>query len=116
MAAPLRENTQTKQKRTKITTWNIQGGIDTQYDAETLCQDFEKYQIGIGALQEAKCGDYGYKSEGRTQIICLESDPDTPNARQYGLEFIMTKEWSNHFWGIKWISDRICVAKQAARE
>ena len=92
MAAPLRENSRTKDKRTKIATWNIQGGITSQYDAEILCRDFEQYKIGIGALQETKCGDFGYKSENGTQIICLESDKETPIARQYGLGFIINNE------------------------
>ena len=111
MATPLRETTRTKDERTKIATWNIQGGITCQYDAQILCQDFERYKIGIGALQETRCGELGYTSERGTKIICLESDKDTPKARQYGLGFVMTQEWSKHFWGIRRISDRICVAQ-----
>lgn len=111
MAAPLRTHSKIKQGKFKIATWNIQGGIQSQYDAETLCQDFESYKIDIGILQETKCGEFGYTSVAGTQLMCLESDETTPPNRRYGQGFVISKRWSTHFWGIKRISDRISVAQ-----
>ncbi len=56
----------------------MQGGIQSQYDAEILCQDFEDYKIDIGILQETKCGEFGYPSVAETTLICLESETKTP--------------------------------------
>lgn len=111
MALPHRDKSMLKQLRTKLATWNIQGGIHSQYDAETISRDFEKYGVDIGVLQETKCGDFRYTSEQGTQVICLESDEDTHKARRYGQGFIISKKWSKHLWGIKRITDRISVAQ-----
>jgi hypothetical protein len=90
-----------KQLRTKLASWNMQGGIHSQYDAETISRDFEKYGVGIGVLQETKCGDFRYTSEQCTQVICLESDKDTLKAKRYGQGFIISKKWSRHLWASK---------------
>lgn len=111
MALPHRDKLMLKQLRTKILTWNIEGGIHSQLDAETISRDFERYGVYIGVLQETKCGDYRYTSEQGTQLICLESDDTTPKARRYVQGFIISQKWSKHLWGIKRISDRISVAQ-----
>ncbi len=36
----------------------MQWGIYSQYKAEIVYRDFERYDIGIGVLQETKCGEY----------------------------------------------------------
>ena len=91
-----------------LATWNIQGGLNSTYDAETLIQDMHKYRIDIAALQETRCGDYNYSGK-YGKLVCLAADPNTPPHQQYGQGFYISDAWMPHLYGIKRITDRISV-------
>ncbi len=39
MVVPNREQSKIKGSKVKIGIWNIQGGVNAQFDAETICKD-----------------------------------------------------------------------------
>jgi len=97
--------------KTKIASWNIQGGIRSADDADTIIKDMTDRRINIACLQETRCGQYDYTPplENKGRIICLEPEPNTPPALRYGQGFFISSEWLPNFWGIKRISNRISV-------
>jgi hypothetical protein len=101
MTIPTKEILKIRQGKVKIGSWNIQGGINSQYEAETICKDMEKYHIGIGVLQETKCGDFSYQSTNGTHIIGMAAYPTIPKQRQHGQVFIISKSWVKYYWGSK---------------
>lgn len=88
MAIPNQENLKVKGRNVKIGSWNIQAGINSQFDVETICRDMENYRIKIPILQEKKCVDFSYISQKGTQIIGMTPDPETPRKLYMNRHFL----------------------------
>jgi exonuclease III len=95
-------------EKTKIATWNLQGGIKDNINCDTLIEDMEKYKIQIACLQETRCRNKNYDND-KGKIICFESDENTQPHSRYGTGFYICKAWIPHIWSFKYISDRISV-------
>lgn len=93
---------------TRIGTWNIQGGLRTQYNMELLSEDMEKYKVQIACLQETHCENSNYTTDSNGHIICYGGLNENKHKR-YGMGFYYSKHWADSFYGTKYISDRICI-------
>jgi exonuclease III len=88
--------------RIRVATWNIQGGIKADQDADQLMEDLKLKKIDICCLQETKREERLDVDNSRGTLITMRHDQPS-----YGQGFYFSERLKAHYWGHKYVSDRI---------
>jgi exonuclease III len=89
-----------------IATWNIRGKIDNPQVAETIIEDFKKYNIKIACIQETFSSELKIEHRYGT-IINLHRESN----RSRGIGFFLSSDMFKYYWDSCRISDRIGVLR-----
>lgn len=92
-----------------LSSWNIQGGLNSAAEINILISDLARYKSHIGCLQETHASDFSFTSDHLGKLICIAAPPNTPSHLQYGLGFWIARALIPNVYKVKGISNRIAI-------